>query len=85
MWKKFRNFHHVDCKIFVFEVTKIFWGGLAKNQVAALHKVTFDEKMFMLVVLLWIHSSSQVGYMLENFEIIWNRTTNRKEIVSRKK
>jgi len=26
------------------------------------------------VVLLWVHSSRQVGYMLENFQIIWNCT-----------
>jgi len=25
-----------------------------------------------MLVLLWIHSSMQVGYMFENFQIIWN-------------
>jgi hypothetical protein len=40
--------------------------------------------MSKMVATLWIHSSSQVGYMLENFQIIWNCTTYRKKIVSRK-
>jgi len=29
-------------------------------------------------VFLWIHSSRQVHYMFENFQIIWNYTTYRK-------
>jgi len=36
--------------------------------------------MSKMVVLLWIHSSRQVGYMLENFQIIWNYKTYRKKI-----
>jgi len=30
-------------------------------------------------VLLWIHISSQVGYMLEKFQIVWNCTIYRKK------
>jgi len=37
-----------------------------------------------MVVTLKIPYSDQVGYMFENFQIIWNYTTNRKKIVSRK-
>jgi len=44
--KNFRNFYLVDCKILVFEVTKILLEGFAKNQVVALHKVTFVLKKF---------------------------------------
>jgi len=43
------------------------------------------EKIFMLVVLFWIHSSRQVRYMLGKFQIIWNCITYMKIIVSRKK
>jgi len=38
-----------------------------------------------MVVRLWIHPSRQVGYMNARFQIIWNCTTYRKKIVSRKK
>jgi len=38
-----------------------------------------------MVVALWIHSSRQVGYMLEKIQTIWNYTTYRKKIMSRKK
>jgi len=41
--------------------------GPAKNKAAALHKLTFVWKMSKIVVLLWIHSSRQVDYMLEQF------------------
>jgi len=38
-----------------------------KELAVAIHKVTFASKISILVVLLWIHSPNQVGYMLENF------------------
>jgi hypothetical protein len=41
--------------------------GPAKKRAAALHKVKFYEKMSKMVSSLWIHSSRQVGYMLEKF------------------
>jgi len=41
--------------------------------------------MSKMMVLLWIHSSRQVSYMLEKFEIIWNCTTDKEKIVNRKK
>jgi len=44
--------------------------GPAKKWATALHKVALVCKMFKMVVLLWIHSSRQVGFMLENFQII---------------
>jgi len=43
------------------------------------------EKMSKMAVILWINSSRQVGYILENFQIIGNCTTYRKKIVSRNK
>jgi len=45
----------------------------------------FNEKVPKIVVLLFIHSSRQVGYILENFQIIWNCTIYREKIVSKKK
>jgi len=42
----------------------------------------------MLVVLLsrvWIHSSREVGYMLEKFQIIWNCTNIEEKIVNPRK
>jgi len=81
--KIFKNFHYVDCKIFASEWTK---RNLALRKTWQLHftRSHLHEKMSMLVVLLWIHSSRHVGYMLEKFEIIWNCPTYRKKIVSRK-
>jgi len=38
-----------------------------------------------MVGALWIHSLGQVGYMLEKIKTIWNCTTYRKKIMSRKK
>jgi len=43
------------------------------------------EKISKMVVLFHFHSSRQVGYMLENFQIIWNCKTYGKNIVSNKK
>jgi len=40
--------------------------------------------MSKMVVTLWIHFLRQVGYMLKKVQIIWNSTTCRKKIVSRK-
>jgi len=78
MWKKcgknFRNFYHVDCKILVFEVTKIFWEALQKIGQLHFTRSHLYEKMSKIVVNLWIHSSRQVGYILEIFLIIWNCT-----------
>jgi len=68
-WKNLRNFDRVECKISSFEVTKILLGGSYASQGHICIK-----KMSKMVVLFWIHSSMQVGYMLENFQIIWNCT-----------
>jgi len=43
MWKDFRNFHHVNCKILMFWSDNLFFGP-PKEGVAALHKVTFVWK-----------------------------------------
>jgi len=59
--------------------------GPAKHWATTLQKATFVGKISKLVVTLCIHSSRQVAYMLEKFEIIWSCTTYRKKIVSRKK
>jgi len=83
--KKIRNFHRVDCKILAFDVIKIFLRTLQKNWAATLHKVTFVWKNVQNHGALGIHFSSQVGYMLEKIQIIWNCTTYRKNIISRKK
>jgi len=63
--KKFKKFHHVDCKILVFEVTKIHFIALWKNKQLYFTRSHLYEKMSQMVVLLWIHSSRQVGYVLE--------------------
>jgi len=83
--KKFRIFHRVDCKILAFELTKILFLTLRKNGQLHFTSSHLYEKMSQMVVTLWIHSSWQVGYMLEKNQIIWNCTTYRKKIVSRKK
>jgi len=41
--------------------------------------------MSKIVVLIWIHSSRQVAYMLGKIQIVWNCTIHRKKIVSGKK
>jgi len=53
--------------------------ALPKKRAAALLKVTFVWKIVQNGGILWIHSSRQVGYMLENFQIIWNCATYRKK------
>jgi len=65
MWKKYRIFHRVDCK---FELTKILL--LALQKIGQLHfkRSHLYEKIFKMVVTLWIHSLAQVGYMLEKFK-----------------
>jgi len=69
----------------VFEVAKSL--SLALQKTGQLHFTRSHsyEKMSEIMVLLWIHSSRQIGYMLEIFEIIWNCTTYKKKILSRKK
>jgi len=83
--KYFKNFHLVDCKILALESTKIHF--LAVQKIKHFHFTSsyLYEKLSMLLVLLRIHGSSQVSYMLENFQIIWNCTTYRKKIISRTK
>jgi len=56
--------------ILAFEVEKNPFLGPTKKQAVVFHKVTFVCKKSEMVVLLWIHSSRQVGCMLENFQII---------------
>jgi len=82
--KKIQKFHRVDCKIIAFEVTNILYLALQKKEQLHFTRSHLYEKMYKMVVLLWIHSLRQVGYMLENFQIIWNCTTYREKIVSRK-
>jgi len=55
----------MDCKILAFELAKILLGGL--QRIGQLHFTSsyLYKKMSMLFVLLWIHVSSQVGYMLK--------------------
>jgi len=57
----------VDCKILAFEVAKILFLSLQKPGQLHFTSSHWYEKMYKMVVTLWIHSSSQVGYMLENF------------------
>jgi len=79
MWKNFRNFHHVDCKILAFELTKIHFLALVKTEKLHFIRSHLYEKRFKMVVTLWIPSSRQISYMLENFQIIWNCTIYRKK------
>jgi len=67
MWKKFRNFHRVDCKIIGFEKTKILFLFLQITGQLYFRRSNYYEKKSKMVVTLWIHSSNQVGYMLEKF------------------
>jgi len=83
--KNFRNFHWVGCKILACDLTIILFLALRKTGQLHFTRLNFHEKMSKIVVLLCIQSSSQVNYMLEKFQIIWNCTTYRKKIVSRKK
>jgi len=69
----------------VFELAKIIFLTLRKNRQLHFTRSQLHEKTTKMVVLLWINSSRQVGYMLEEIQIIWNCTTYRKKIVSRKK
>jgi len=73
MEKKFKNLYYVHCKILDFEVTKIFSLTLRKNGQLYFTVSHLYEKMSQMVVLIWISTSRQVGYMLENlksFEIV---------------
>jgi len=79
MEKNFRNFHLVDYKILGFEVTKFLFSALQKTTQLHFTRSHLYEIMFKMVVTLWIHSSKQVGYMLEKFRIIWNCTICRKK------
>jgi len=83
--KHFKNFHLTTFKILAFEVTKILFGALQKIKQMHFIRSHLYEKMSKVVVILWIPSSKQFGYKLENFKIIWNCVTNRKKIISRKK
>jgi len=65
--KNFRNFHYVDCKILAFEFTKVHFLTLWKSRQLHFTRSHLYEKMSKMVVHLWIHSSKQVGYILENF------------------
>jgi len=67
MWKNFRNFHHIDCKIIAFEKTKILFLPLQKTGQLYFRRSDHDTKNSKMVATLWIHSSNQVGYMLEKF------------------
>jgi len=82
MWKIFKNSHHVDCKILAFEVTKNPFFGPAKEQAAALHKVTFVCKNIQNGSVCLDSFFKKFGCMLEKFQISCNCTTYRKEIVS---
>jgi len=70
--------------ILAFELTKIHLGALRKIEQLHFTSSYLYKKISKMVVTLWIHSSRQVGYMLENFQIIWSYTTYRKKVVSRK-
>jgi len=63
---------------------KSFFGPIKTGQLYFTNSHLY-EKMSKIVVLFWIHSSRQVGYMLENFHIMWNCKTYREKIGSRKK
>jgi len=52
-------------KILAVEVTKILFVGQQKNEQLHFTRSHLYEKMSKMVVLLWIHSSRQVGYILE--------------------
>jgi len=52
----------------VFEVTKILLLALQKTRQLHFTSSHLYEKMSKMVVILWIHSSSQVGYRLEIFK-----------------
>jgi len=83
--KNFRNFHHIDCKILAFQLTKIIFLTLPKTGQLHFTSLHWYEKMPQMVVILWILYSRQVGYMLEKFQIIWNCKIYKKKIVRRKK
>jgi len=65
--KNFRNFL-VDCKILAFVLTNIIFWALQKRGQLHFTRSHLYEKMSKMVVTLWIHSSSQVGYKLEKFK-----------------
>jgi len=74
-----KNFFLVDCKILAFELTIILFLSLWNTTQLHFTRSHVYEKMAKRVVTLWIDSWSQVGYMLENFQIIWNCITYRKK------
>jgi len=63
---------------------KIHFFGTTKIGQLPFRRSYLYGKMLKMMVILRIHSSSQIGYMLENFEIIWICTTLREEKGSRK-
>jgi len=63
-----------------FQIHKNHFFDLTKNWATTLTSSHLYEKMSKIVVLLWIHSSRQVGYMLEKIQIIWNYITYRKKM-----
>jgi len=64
--KKFKKFHHVNCKILSFRVTKILLEALPKKWADTLHKVSFVCKnLYNGGASLIINYSRQVGYMIE--------------------
>jgi len=65
--------YHVDCKILVFELTKYFSWPFENWQLHFTRSHLY-ENIFQMVVLIWIHSSRQVDYVLEKIQIIWNCT-----------
>jgi len=67
------------------QLKKILLGAHQKTGQLHFARSHLYEKMSMLVVLLWIYFSRQVGYMLEQTQIIWNCSTYRTKIVNRKK
>jgi len=78
MWKKFQKFPLCGLQDMSFQIHKNPFWGLAKNRQLHFTSSHLYEKMPQMVVLLWIFSSSQVSYMLENFQIIWNCTCRKK-------
>jgi len=57
-----------------YELQKSFFGPYKNPGSYTSQAYIFYEKVSKIVVLLCIHSSRQAGYMLENFQIIWNCT-----------
>jgi len=72
----FRIFHDVDCKILVFEVTKVFFRPCKNLGSYTSEGHICMKKCTKIVVTFWIHSSRQVGYMLENFQISYTFLIN---------